>query len=34
MPILHYGLGLRFGKVCEQNASKTQLARVYAQRIV
>ena len=24
MPILHYALGLRFGKVCEQNASKTR----------
>ena len=33
MPILHYALGLRFGKVCEQkreqNARKTQLARVF-----
>ena len=22
-PILHYALGLRFGKVCQQNAHKT-----------
>ena len=27
MPILHYALGLRFGKVCEQNASKTRAKR-------
>ena len=43
--ILHYALGLRFGKVCEQNTSKTrakreqkmsktQLTSVFAQRIV
>ena len=32
--ILHYALGLRFGKVYEQNASKTQLSCVYAQCIV
>ena len=25
---------VRFGKVCEQNASKTRLTRVFAQRIV
>ena len=35
-PILHYGFGLRFGKVCEQerkknmrNVRKTKLARVF-----
>ena len=37
-PILHYALGLCFGKVCGQkrmkNARKTQLARVFTQRIV
>ena len=32
--ILHYALGLRFGKVYDQNASKTQLTRVFAQCIV
>ena len=26
-PILHYVLGMRFGKVCEQNVSKTQAKR-------
>ena len=32
--ILHYVLGLRFGNVCEQNATKRQLTLVFAQRIV
>ena len=38
MPILHYAFGLRFGKVCAQNASKNAtkmpLTRVFAQSIV
>ena len=37
-PIIHYAFGLRFGNVCEhkreKNVRKTQMARVYNQRIV
>ena len=36
--ILHYALGLRFGKGCEQkrekNVRKTQLARAFTQSIL
>ena len=37
-PILHYAFSLRFGNVCEhkrkKNVRKTQMARVFNQRIV
>ena len=32
--ISHYMLGLRFGQVYDQNATKTQLTHVFAQCIV